>query len=124
MTVRVARCCRANCSTPGASARQAGQCGAQNHTRVGLSDGMNESRATDLSAVTSWTVIAGSGLEEAPELGSAADLSLPPPPHPASTIAPMTSRGRMCRFLMCNETRWQIAAFLGMAKTLAGFRVG
>ena len=46
MTVSLSAFCRANCSTPGASRRQTGQWGAQNHSTMGRSDGAKPARFT------------------------------------------------------------------------------
>lgn len=59
ITRRTSAFCRANCSTPGASARQYGQCGAQNQTRTGLSAGKKFASCTHSFWPTSHTVTAG-----------------------------------------------------------------
>ena len=56
------RFCRANCSTPGASRLQAAQCGAQNHTSIGLVPSNVVASATGFPVVTSVTFMTGSGL--------------------------------------------------------------
>ena len=53
---------RANCSTPGASRRQVGQWGAQNHTRTGRSAGASDDNSRLSPLATSTTVTAGSSL--------------------------------------------------------------
>jgi hypothetical protein len=58
-TVISSPCCRANCSTPGASARHAGQCGAQNHTIVGNAAGTTSRSATVSPDCTSRTSTSG-----------------------------------------------------------------
>ena len=99
-TVRSAACCRANCSTPGASARQDGQCGAQNHTRRGLSAGGTVLRSTFVPAATSLTTMEGSAPlatagaagptvagGDPPSPGETRRLVAPcePPPQPAAS---------------------------------------
>jgi len=78
-TVRSAACCRANCSTPGASARQDGQCGAQNHTRSGLSAGGTALRSIFVPAATSLTTMEGNAPLATPgAAGPAAEGGNPP----------------------------------------------
>lgn len=64
-TRRVSAFCRANCSTSGASARQNGQCGAQNQTSNGLSAGRKLANCTQSFAPMSHTVTSGSNWSEA-----------------------------------------------------------
>ena len=90
MTVTSAACCRANCSTPGASARQEGQCGAQNHTRSGLSTGATVLRSTFVPAATSLTTMEGNALLAATpeEVGPAVAGGTPPSAEgPAPAVA-------------------------------------
>ena len=53
MTVSWSALFRANCSTPGASRRQVGQWGAQNHSTMGRSEGAKLARLTVASVETS-----------------------------------------------------------------------
>ena len=62
ITLIFARFCRANCSTPGASLLQAGQCGAQNQTNIGFVPSNVVASATGLPVFTSVTFMAGNGL--------------------------------------------------------------
>lgn len=68
-------CCRANCSTSGASRRHVVQCGAHAQNSVGLSPATNDAKLTVCPDVTSVTSIAGSTAAALVALGTGAGTS-------------------------------------------------
>ena len=84
MTVSRLALSRANCSRIGASPRQVGQCGAQNHSSSGLSPVTSDTSRTPLPVATSTISKSGTSADTAtaPELSS-----VPSPPEPSVAAA-------------------------------------
>ena len=116
MTLIVSALFRANCSTPGASRRQVGQWGAQNHSTMGRSEGAKLARFTVAPVATStnstegrsdagtgaavsvagsgagaW--VAGASVETGAPVGAVSGLS-PPSPQAVATRAKKMARAR------------------------------
>ena len=91
MTVSRWALSRANCSRIGASPRQVGQCGAQNHSSSGLSPVTSDTSRTPSPVATSTISRSGTSADTAtapgpPPVPSAPESSLPAaPPLPASS---------------------------------------